>query len=68
MKVRLLRDANVRHKAGEIVEIDDPAALHFLISTGSAAALRTEAPATPEARTEAKETRTTAKRTTARKK
>ena len=32
MKVRLLRDVNVRHRAGEIVEISDPAVLNNLFS------------------------------------
>lgn len=35
MKVRLLRDARINHKAGEIVEVS-PAELHFLVSVGSA--------------------------------
>ena len=35
MKVRLLRDARIRHKAGEIVEVS-PAELQFLVSVGSA--------------------------------
>lgn len=35
MKVRLLRDARIRHKAGEIVEVS-PADAGFLFSTNSA--------------------------------
>lgn len=35
MKVLLLRDARIRHKAGEIVEVS-PADAGFLISTNSA--------------------------------
>ena len=35
MRVRLLRDARINHKAGEIVEVS-PAELHFLVSVGSA--------------------------------
>ena len=63
MKVRLLRDVNVRHRAGEIVEISDPAVLNNLFSARSAEALRAEAPETPEAKAEP-----TARKTTARKK
>ena len=64
MKVRLLRDANVRHKAGDVVEITDSAVLNNLFSTRSAEALRAEAPETPEDRAE----KTTARKTAARKK
>lgn len=35
MKVKLLRDARIKHFAGETVEVS-PADAHFLISTGSA--------------------------------
>ena len=35
MKVKLLRDARINHKAGEIVEVS-PAECFFLTSTGSA--------------------------------
>ena len=35
MKVRLLRDARINHKAGEIVEVS-PSEYGFLTSTGSA--------------------------------
>lgn len=38
MKVRLLRDARINHKAGEIVEVS-PAEFGFLTSTGSAVAV-----------------------------
>ena len=62
MKVRLLRDVNVRHRAGEIVEISDPAVLGNLFSTRSAEALGAEAPEKPEAKAE----KTTAIRTTSR--
>lgn len=37
MKIRLLRDARIRHKAGEIVEVS-PAEATFLISLNSAVA------------------------------
>ena len=42
MKVRLLRDARITHKAGEIVEVS-PSEFHFLVSVGSALAVK-EAP------------------------
>ena len=35
MKVKLLREARIRHEAGEIVEVS-PAEAGFLLSTGSA--------------------------------
>lgn len=35
MKVKLLRDARINHKAGEIVDVS-PAELQFLVSVGSA--------------------------------
>lgn len=35
MRVKLLRDARINHKAGEIVEVS-PAECHFLVSVGSA--------------------------------
>ena len=37
MKIRLLRDARIRHKAGEIVEVS-PAEATFLLSLNSAVA------------------------------
>ena len=67
MKVRLLRDARIRHAAGEVVDVRDLPELQFLVSTGSAEVLRTEAPETPEAVAEVKETRTVAKKTTRKK-
>lgn len=42
MKVKLLREARIRHKAGEIVEVS-PAEAGFLLSTGTAVEVR-EAP------------------------
>ena len=42
MKVILLRDARIRHLAGEIVQVS-PAEFNFLVSTGSAKPLGTEA-------------------------
>jgi len=55
MKVLLLRDARVSHKAGEIVEVS-PAELNFLVSVGSAQIIET-AMAEPKAETAAKKTR-----------
>ena len=65
MKVRLLRDAKIRHMAGEVVEITSQPELDFLLSTGSATVLRAAAPETPEesAPAAARETRTTKKAT-----
>ena len=39
MKVRLLRDARINHKAGEIVDVS-PAEFGFLTSTNSAVAFK----------------------------
>jgi ribosomal protein L9 len=55
MKVKLLRDARILHKAGEIVEVS-PAECSFLTSTNSAVQV-VEAVKAPAAKTEAKETR-----------
>lgn len=60
MKVKLLREARIRHKAGEIVEVS-PAEAGFLLSTGSAIEVH-ETPEdkkvkeTPEAEVQPKET------------
>lgn len=55
MKVHLLRDARIRHKAGETVEVS-PAEFNFLVSVGSAEPVR-------EAKTEEKpKKRTTTKK------
>ena len=43
MKLKLLKAARIRHDAGEIVEVS-PAEAGFLISTGSAEKIATEAP------------------------
>ena len=40
MKVRLIRDAKIRHKAGEIVEVS-PADADFLLAVGSAVPVKT---------------------------
>ncbi len=55
MKVLLLRDARVSHKAGEIVEVS-PDELNFLVSVGSAQIIET-AMAEPKVETAAKKTR-----------
>ena len=64
MKVKLLREARIRHEAGEIVEVS-PAEAGFLLSTGSAVhapiEMITELPdekmfVTPEEGTQAAET------------
>lgn len=49
MKARLLRDARINHKAGEIVEVS-PAEFNFLASVGSAVLVIDEEPTveTPE--------------------
>jgi hypothetical protein len=47
MKVKLLRDAKIRHAAGEIVEVS-PAECQFLTSLGSAVIVDA-APATAKA-------------------
>ena len=62
MKVKLLRDARIRHKAGEIVEVS-PAEFQFLTSTGSAVEVavspaKIETPEKPIVKTEAKEKKT----------
>ena len=58
MKVKLLRDAKIRHAAGEIVEVS-PAECQFLTSLGSAVIV-CAAPAT--AKTETKATTKTTKK------
>ena len=63
MKVKLLRDARIRHSAGEIVEVS-PAEFNFLVSTGSAVEVAVNPPTkaeTPE-KTETKEKKTRAKK------
>ena len=57
MKVRLLRDARINHKAGEIVEVS-PAELNFLVSVRSAEPLIETAVAEPIAETPEKPKRT----------
>lgn len=43
MKVKLLRDARIIHKAGEIVEVS-PAEFGYLVSVGSAVEVAVKAP------------------------
>lgn len=43
MRVRLLRDARIRHSAGEIVEVS-PAEAAFLTSVGSAVCVAADQP------------------------
>jgi len=50
MKVRLLRDARINHKAGEIVEVS-PSEFQFLCSVGSAVELVEVAVKAPEVET-----------------
>ena len=61
MKVRLLRDARIAHKAGEIVEVS-PDEFAFLVSVGSAIEVKDAAPAekaikAPKAETPERKTR-----------
>ncbi len=51
MKIKLIRDSRIKHRAGEVVEAS-PAEAHFLISVGSAVECRAEvAEATPASET-----------------
>lgn len=51
MKVKLLRDAKIRHSAGEIVEVS-PAECSFLTSVGSAVIVSAEKVTKAEPKTE----------------
>ena len=62
MIVKLLRDARINHKAGEIVEVS-PAECQFLTSVGSAVEIAVKAPATIETPEEPAKVETKAKRT-----
>lgn len=53
MKVRLLRDARIKHNAGEIVEVS-PVEFNFLVSVGSAEPVCEEAPQEKPKRTRKK--------------
>lgn len=66
MKVRLLRDARINYKAGEIVEVS-PSQFNFLVSVGSAELLdEGKTVETPEesVKAETPEKKKPAKRTT----
>lgn len=52
MKVRLLKDARIRHKAGEIVEVS-PSEFQFLTSLGSAVEVAVNLPKKAEVADEA---------------
>ena len=56
MRVKLTRDARIRHKAGEIVEVS-PTEAGFLISIGSAVAAPGKPPEKPSQPKKAKETK-----------
>jgi len=63
MKVKLLRDARINHKAGEIVEVS-PAECHFLTSVGSAVEVAVKAPAAIETPEEPAKVETKVRKTT----
>ena len=68
MKVLLLRDARIKHKAGEIVEVT-PAECNFFCGVGSAVELAVKAPVVEVATKEPEvETKTEVKKTRTRKK
>jgi ribosomal protein L9 len=68
MKVLLLRDARIKHKAGEIVEVT-PAECNFLCGVGSAVELAVKTPVVEVATKEPEvETKTEVKKTRTRKK
>jgi ribosomal protein L9 len=68
MKVLLLRDARIKHHAGEIVEVS-PAEMNFLVGVGSAVELAVKAPVAEIATKEPEvETKTEVKKTRTRKK
>lgn len=69
MKIKLLRDARINHKAGEIVEVS-PAEKAFLVSVGSAVEVETatkKVEEVTERAVKAPKSTTTAKRSTAKK-
>ena len=71
MKLRLLRDSRINHRAGEIVEVS-PAQADFLLSVGSAVKVETATKAVEEVAEKAVKApkatpKTTAKRTTTKK-
>lgn len=68
MKVRLIRDARINHKAGEIVEVS-PDQMNFLVSVGSAVIAETATKKVEEVAERAVKTpkTTTAKKSAAKK-
>lgn len=62
MRVKLLRDARINHKAGEIVEVS-PAECQFLTSVGSAVEVAVNPPAKVETPEEPKIIETKVKKT-----
>lgn len=62
MRVRLLRDARIVHKAGEIVEVSS-AEFQFLVSVGSAVAVEVAVNPLVEAEVAEKPVKTVRKRT-----
>ena len=56
MKVRLLRDARIKHSQGEIVEVS-PSEYSFLLSVGSAEPLDEVIQETPEQNEKPRETK-----------
>lgn len=68
MRVLLLRDARIKHRAGEIVEVS-PAEMNFLVGVGSAVELAVKTPVVEIATKEPEvETKTEVKKTRTRKK
>lgn len=67
MKVKLLRDSRILHKAGEIVEVS-PAEFNFLTSVGSAVEVAVKAPAKVETPEEPAKVEVETKKKTTRKK
>lgn len=61
MKIKLLRDSKIRHKAGEVVDAT-PAECSFLISTGSAVKMPEAVKKEPETAEEKKTTKRTTKK------
>ena len=59
MKIKLLRDARINHKSGEIVEVS-PEEYKFLCSVGSAVEVAVKAPVAVETAT-VKKTKTSKK-------
>jgi len=67
MKVKLLRDARINHKAGEIVDVS-PAECHFLVSVGSAIEVAVKSPVKAETAVRVEKKTITESKTTTKKK